>query len=146
MWRSRWTQMQREGWSISGCHVWPWTEQLVRWCVGVGLCQMCQVRCTKGNPANRVYEQAEQWVYGVLLRVFLIVPCKTILIGQVGWFRTGKQKCEVLMYEKNVCAYRSLLQRLCLCQRLLEFRNSGLNPTLSAEPVVRGSPAIQDRS
>lgn len=91
--------------------------------VGVGLrpnvastmCQMCQVRCTKGNPANRVYEQAEQWVYGVSLRVFLIVPCKTKLIGQVGWFRTGKQKCEVLMYEKNACAYRSLLQRLCLC-------------------------------
>eukprot|EP00434_Breviolum_minutum_P009762 symbB.v1.2.008595.t1/scaffold523.1/size192511/17 len=44
--REAWTQMQREGWSISGCHVW----------------------CTKGNPANRVYEQ-------------------------VGWFRTGKQKC-----------------------------------------------------
>ena len=72
--------MQREDWSISGCHVWPWTEQLVRWCVGVGLrphedstklCQMCQVRCTKGNPANRVYEQAKQWGYGVSLRVII---------------------------------------------------------------------------
>ncbi|CAL1154941.1 unnamed protein product [Cladocopium goreaui] len=43
--REAWTQMKSRDWSAQGCHVW----------------------CTKGNPANRVYEQ-------------------------VGWFRTGKQK------------------------------------------------------
>lgn len=46
--------MQSKEWSSLGCHVWP-APQAWRF---LDSADSVAVRCTKGNPANKVYEQA----------------------------------------------------------------------------------------